>query len=259
MCHVIVTCRSMLWTLLSIVVAFTELIAFMSPDWLLGFPRSDSGVNPGEYRPSLGLYSRCLRLANRGGGVSCGPYAGTFSEVASGFWQAAMLFLAAGILVLAVVACISIFSMCFQSILRKSIFNICGLMQAVAGRLVSIQQTKIFAPLKSDPSAADLGSVTSILDSPPPLSVLRPGLLLLVGLMLYPAGWGSEKVKGYCGVEASPFRPALCSLGWAFYAAIGGTLATFLCSVLSAQAEIATSSDKVQEEIEEGKSLICVL
>ncbi|XP_019743652.1 lipoma HMGIC fusion partner-like 2 protein [Hippocampus comes] len=217
MCHVIVTCRSMLWTLLSIVVAFAELIAFMSPDWLLGFPRSDSGVNPGEYRPSLGLYSRCLRLATRGGGVSCGPYAGTFSEVASGFWQAAMLFLAAGILVLVVVACISIFSMCFQSILRKSIFNICGLMQAVAG------------------------------------------LLLMVGLMLYPAGWGSEKVTGYCGVEASPFRPALCSLGWAFYAAIGGTLATFLCSVLSAQAEIATSSDKVQEEIEEGKSLICVL
>lgn len=81
----------------------------------------------------------------------------------------------------------------------------------------------------------------------------------MVGLMLYPAGWGSEKVHSYCGPEASPFKPALCSLGWAFYAAIGGTLASFLCAVLSAQAEIATSSDKVQEEIEEGKSLICVL
>nr|XP_057927548.1 LHFPL tetraspan subfamily member 2a protein-like [Doryrhamphus excisus] len=222
MCHVIVTCRSMLWTLLSIVVAFAELIAFMSPDWLLGFPRSNSsvshaGVDSGEYRPSLGLYSRCLHLATRGGGVSCGPYAGTFSEVASGFWQAAMLFLAGGTLVLGVVACISIFSLCFQSILRKSIFNICGLMQAIAG------------------------------------------LLLMVGLMLYPAGWGSEKVVSYCGPEASAFRPALCSLGWAFYAAIGGILAAFLCAVLSAQAEIATSSDKVQEEIEEGKSLICLL
>lgn len=88
---------------------------------------------------------------------------------------------------------------------------------------------------------------------------LPPGLLLMVGLMLYPAGWGSEKVIGYCGAEALPFRPAQCSLGWAFYAAIGGTLASFLCAVLSAQAEIATSSDKVQEEIEEGKSLICLL
>ncbi|XP_042343381.1 LHFPL tetraspan subfamily member 2a protein-like [Plectropomus leopardus] len=220
MCHVIVTCRSMLWTLLSIIVAFAELIAFMSSDWLLGFPRSSAsgaGVDSGEYRPSLGLYSRCLRVGARGVGVSCGSYARTFGEVASGFWQAAMLFLAAGMLVLGVVACISIFSLCFQSILRKSIFNICGLLQAIAG------------------------------------------LLLMVGLMLYPAGWGSEKVIGYCGPEASPFRPALCSLGWAFYAAIGGTLGSFLCAVLSAQAEIATSSDKVQEEIEEGKSLICLL
>ncbi|XP_053276331.1 LHFPL tetraspan subfamily member 2a protein isoform X3 [Pleuronectes platessa] len=137
MCHVIVTCRSMLWTLLSIVVAFAELIAFMSPDWLLGFPRSDSGVSgagvdPGEYRPSLGLYSRCLQVGARGVGVSCGPYAGTFGEVASGFWKAAMLFLAAGTLVLGIVACISIFSLCFQSILKKSIFNICGLLQAIA-------------------------------------------------------------------------------------------------------------------------------
>nr|XP_020449560.1 LOW QUALITY PROTEIN: lipoma HMGIC fusion partner-like 2 protein [Monopterus albus] len=212
MCHVIVTCRSMLWTLLSIVVAFAELIAFMSPDWLLGFPRSDSsvsraGVDSRDYRPSLGLYSRCLCRGPRGRGEGRG------TEVASGFWQAAMLFLAAGTLVLGCVACISIFSLCFQSILKKSIFNICGLLQAIAG------------------------------------------LLLMVGLMLYPAGWGSEKVISYCGPEALPFRPAQCSLGWAFYAAIGGTLATFLCAVLSAQAEIATSSDKVQE----GKSLICLL
>lgn len=128
MCHVIVTCRSMLWTLLSIVVAFAELIAFMSPDWLLGSPRSDS---VGEHRPSLGLYGRCRHIGARG--VSCGPYADTFGEVASGFWQAAMLFLAAGTLVLGCVACISVFSMCFQSILKKSLFNICGLLQAIAG------------------------------------------------------------------------------------------------------------------------------
>ncbi|XP_068422465.1 LHFPL tetraspan subfamily member 2a protein-like [Clinocottus analis] len=217
MCHVIVTCRSMLWTLLSIMVAFAELIAFMSPDWLLGFPRSDQAAGNGEYRPSLGLYGRCLRVGSRAGMVSCGPYAATFGDVASGFWQAAMLFLAAGMLVLGGVACVSVFSMCFQSVMKKSIFNICGLLQAIAG------------------------------------------LLLMVGLMLYPAGWGSDKVKLYCGPEASPFRPALCSLGWAFYAALGGTLGSFLCAVLSAQAEIATSSDKVQEEIEEGKSLICLL
>lgn len=92
----------------------------------------------------------------------------------------------------------------------------------------------------------------------PSLSLL-PGLFLILGLMLYPAGWGSDKVQLYCGPDSAPYRTGLCSMGWAFYTAMGGTLLTFICAVFSAQAEIATSSDKVQEEIEEGKSLICLL
>eukprot|EP00079_Xenopus_tropicalis_P032465 XP_017946236.1 PREDICTED: lipoma HMGIC fusion partner-like 2 protein isoform X2 [Xenopus tropicalis] len=85
------------------------------------------------------------------------------------------------------------------------------------------------------------------------------GLFLILGLILYPAGWGSQKVVGYCGHYAAAYKLGECSLGWAFYTAIGGTVLTFICAVFSAQAEIATSSDKVQEEIEEGKNLICLL
>lgn len=85
------------------------------------------------------------------------------------------------------------------------------------------------------------------------------GLFLILGLILYPAGWGCQKAIGYCGHYASAYKPGDCSLGWAFYTAIGGTVLTFICAVFSAQAEIATSSDKVQEEIEEGKNLICLL
>ncbi len=93
-----------------------------------------------------------------------------------------------------------------------------------------------------------------------PVSVfLLTGLFLILGLMLYPAGWGSDKVQLYCGPDAAPYRAGLCSMGWAFYTAMGGTVLTFICAVFSAQAEIATSSDKVQEEIGEGKSLICLL
>ncbi|XP_018614743.1 LHFPL tetraspan subfamily member 2a protein-like [Scleropages formosus] len=222
MCHVIVTCRSMLWTLLSIMVAFTELIAFMSIDWLLGSPRSPD-PNIGShgslepYRPTLGLYGRCIQISGTFRGIQCGPYASHFGEIASGFWQAAVIFLSVGILLLSAVAFMSVFTMCFQSIMKKSIFNVCGLLQGIAG------------------------------------------LFLILGLMLYPAGWGSDKVQGYCGPDASPYKVGLCSLGWAFYTAIGGTVLTFLCAIFSAQAEIATSSDKVQEEIEEGKSLICLL
>ncbi|UYV62272.1 LHFPL2 [Cordylochernes scorpioides] len=47
--------------------------------------------------------------------------------------------------------------------------------------------------------------------------------------------------------------------GWAYYLAAGSTLVTFLCAVLSVQAEISTSSDKVQDEILDGKNPICLL
>jgi len=48
-------------------------------------------------------------------------------------------------------------------------------------------------------------------------------------------------------------------MGWAFYAVLGGTLSSFLCSLLSAQAEKSTSSDEVQDEISDGKTLICLI
>lgn len=173
-----------------------------------------------EPHPTLGIYARCIRNP----GVQqvqretlCGPYAESFGEIASGFWQATAIFLAVGIFILCTVALVSVFTMCVQSIMKKSIFNVCGLLQGIAG------------------------------------------LFLILGLILYPAGWGCQKAVGYCGPYASAYKPGDCSLGWAFYTAIGGTVLTFICAVFSAQAEIATSSDKVQEEIEEGKNLICLL
>ncbi|XP_032481357.1 LHFPL tetraspan subfamily member 2 protein isoform X1 [Phocoena sinus] len=228
MCHVIVTCRSMLWTLLSIVVAFAELIAFMSADWLIGKAKPRGSAEPGEqgggslepHHPTLGIYARCIRnpgVQHFQRETLCGPYAETFGEIASGFWQTTAIFLAVGIFILCMVALVSVFTMCVQSIMKKSIFNVCGLLQGIAG------------------------------------------LFLILGLILYPAGWGCQKAIGYCGHYASAYKPGDCSLGWAFYTAIGGTVLTFICAVFSAQAEIATSSDKVQEEIEEGKNLICLL
>lgn len=145
MCHVIVTCRSMLWTLLSIVVAFAELIAFMSADWLIGkaklgsFHNRDNGTGGSlePYRPTLGIYERCTRIQHMSYSrrdTQCGPYAENFSEIASGFWQATAIFLALGILILCAVALVSVFTMCVQSIMKKSIFNVCGLLQGIAGR-----------------------------------------------------------------------------------------------------------------------------
>ncbi|NP_766177.1 LHFPL tetraspan subfamily member 2 protein isoform X1 [Mus musculus] len=222
MCHVIVTCRSMLWTLLSIVVAFAELVAFMSADWLIGKAKTRSGSGDEQagmnsephYLGILCIRTPAMQQVSRD--TLCGTYAKSFGEIASGFWQATAIFLAVGIFILCVVALVSVFTMCVQSIMRKSIFNVCGLLQGIAG------------------------------------------LFLILGLILYPAGWGCQKAID-CGRYASPYKPGDCSLGWAFYTATGGTVLTFICAVFSAQAEIATSSDKVQEEIEEGKNLVCLL
>lgn len=145
----------MLWTLLSIVAAFGELIAFMSTDWLVGYPRTPDAVfglhgatTAGEaYRPTLGIYGRCIKLPHLQRGILCGPYAIHFGEIASGFWQATSIFLAAGILLLCAVAFISVFTMCFQSIMKKSIFNVCGLLQGIAGES-RIKKTVSSAPAR---------------------------------------------------------------------------------------------------------------
>lgn len=135
----------MLWTLLSIVVAFAELIAFMSADWLIGKAKSRSGAEPDErsggpsepYHPTLGIYARCIRnpgMQHVQRETLCGPYAESFGEIASGFWQATAIFLAVGIFILCTVALVSVFTMCVQSIMKKSIFNVCGLLQGIAGK-----------------------------------------------------------------------------------------------------------------------------
>lgn len=136
----------MLWTLLSIVVAFAELIAFMSEVWLIGKPKARGSAQPDElsgpsepYHPTLGIYNRCIRksrVQNSTQVTVCGPYAENFGEIASGFWQATAIFLAFGIFILCTVALVSVFTMCVQSIMKKSIFNVCGLLQGIAGKCV---------------------------------------------------------------------------------------------------------------------------
>lgn len=76
--------------------------------------------------------------------------------------------------------------------------------------------------------------------------------------MLYPVAWGEPRVHRLCGPEASPFYPGLCSIGWGLYIAGIATVLTFICACLSVLAERATSSDRVQDKIQEGRTLICL-
>ncbi|XP_063227832.1 LHFPL tetraspan subfamily member 2 protein [Bacillus rossius redtenbacheri] len=218
MCYVIITARSLLWTLLTLAATLALVSAVLTPRWLVGprpFKTSENGT--AVFFPSVGVYSRCVRLHGR---QSCGPFAArglaTDPQVFPPCWKAALVFLAAGLAVMALTVLSSVLSSCVQSVCRKSIFTLSGAAQAVAG------------------------------------------IFFILGIMLHPAGWGSPRVQKLCGYEAAPFYPAECSLGWAFYSAVGGVALTFLCSVLSVQAELATSSDKVQFQIHQGHTLICL-
>ncbi|EDO26369.1 predicted protein, partial [Nematostella vectensis] len=88
------------------------------------------------------------------------------------------------------------------------------------------------------------------------------GLFLVIGLVLYPAGWGNRRVEKLCAIryqKADPFVMNECSFGWAFYATLGATIGAFVCAFLATQAEKSTSSDKVQDKILEGQTCICLI
>ncbi|XP_021936403.1 lipoma HMGIC fusion partner-like 2 protein isoform X2 [Zootermopsis nevadensis] len=209
MCYVIVTARSLLWTLLTVVATMAVLSAVLTPKWLIGPPR---------LKPSVGLYNRCTRSHGR---QHCGPFSlhglATDSEVFPGWWKAALVLLCIGLSIMAATVLTSVLSCCVQSIFRKSIFTMSGAAQTIAG------------------------------------------IFYILGLVVYPAGWGAHRVQKLCGHDAAPFFPAECHLGWAFYSAVVGVGLTFVCAVLSVQAEVATSSDKVQYQIHQGRTLICLL
>lgn len=218
---------------LSVVATLAMITGIMTPKWMYGRPRifddqeynSTSFVPPDAmYRPSVGIYNRCKKIQKVIGGdpvLNCYSYIKDFMEIPSGAWKACMVFLCFGTFLLGVAVIMSLIGFCVQSVGKKSIFSLGGLIQAIAA------------------------------------------LFLVVGLVLYPAGWGNEIVDELC-TRPSVQKPGAfvlndCSLGWAFYAVLGGTLSSFLCSLLSAQAEKSTSSDEVQDEISDGKTLICLI
>ncbi|XP_015608328.1 LHFPL tetraspan subfamily member 2 protein [Cephus cinctus] len=218
MCYVIVTGRSLLWTLLSLAALTAVLSALITPRWLIGPPTTKHTKNGTVlYSPTVGIFNRCTRLYGR---THCANFnadgLATDSKVFPECWKATLFFLSLGLAIMTVTVMAALLGCCVQSIGRKSIFNLAGVAQAIAG------------------------------------------IIYLLGIILYAAGWGAERVRRMCGVESDAFYLADCSLGWAFYSAVIGVLLTFVCAVLSGQAEKSTASDKVQDKMNEGKTLICL-
>lgn len=145
-CYVIVTTRNILWMVLSVVATLAVIAGIMTPKWLYG--RSvlfdDKNYNftsqhtppDAMYRPSIGIYNRCKKIHKSVGGdpeLNCYTYIKNFMDIPSAAWQACLFFLWFGTALLAIVVLMSIVGFCAQSIGKKSIFSLGGVIQAIAG------------------------------------------------------------------------------------------------------------------------------
>lgn len=250
--YLIITFRNLLWMLLSLTGVLAIIAAVISPNWNIaydGYNAKQVNNSIGRKNPTIGLYSRCSRqtLSRNVTRWSCRRYIQSLDDLPSDFWKASLVFMVLGATIASISVIMAITAFCVQKIGKKSLISVVGVIQAFAGIF--------YFPFMKFSLVFLLTVVIFFL-----------GLFLMVGVVLWPAGWGSENelFKKYCykiaDDENKPyaFRLGDCTFGWAFYSAIGGTLMIFACAIFSVHAERSTSSDKVQDEIWKGKKVICL-
>lgn len=86
-------------------------------------------------------------------------------------------------------------------------------------------------------------------------------ILFTLGLVAYPAGWGSQVVKSsYCNGKSDAFiLGGACEIGIAFWLAVAGTVCTVLASSLAIWAYQSTRSAKAEEAQDQGEHCICLV
>ncbi|CAG9573678.1 unnamed protein product [Danaus chrysippus] len=220
MCYVIITGRSLAWLLLSLVAFMLILTGIMTPKWLLGQPVITNENNMTKfYVPSVGIYNRCIRM--RHDHYNCAPF--------------------------------SLYGLATDSAVypgpwKAALFflSLCATVQfsTVLAGVMSCCVQSVFKK-----------SVISLAGAAQSLG----GLFGVLGLLLYPWGWGAPRVKRLCGEYSEPYIPGDCSIGWALCVTATGVAQIFLASALSKTADKAANSDKVQFQMDEGKQLICLV
>ncbi|XP_061726636.1 LHFPL tetraspan subfamily member 2 protein [Cydia pomonella] len=219
MCYVIITGRSLAWLLLSLVAFMLILSGIMTPKWLLGQPMVQNRDNiTGFYVPSVGIYNRCLRIKDSHN--DCGSF--SFYGFATDPSR-------------------------YPTPWKAALFflSLCAAIQfstVLAGVMACCVQS-VFKK-----SVISLAGATQALG----------GLFGVLGLLLYPWGWGTQRVRQLCGENSEPYIPGDCSIGWSLYVAALGVALVFVASAASRAADRAAASDAVQFHIDEGKQLICL-
>ena len=148
MCYVIVTIRSLLWTFLTIIASVTVVGSIITPQWLVGEARlaglrseNASAMDSSNrlYYPTLGIFNRCTKVHTFADGLvdHCATFVTGFDQSTDEFpnlWKSGLIFFTIAVALLGFTNITAVFSLCIQSIFRKSIFTVSGLLQAIAGK-----------------------------------------------------------------------------------------------------------------------------
>ncbi|KOX80551.1 Lipoma HMGIC fusion partner-like 2 protein, partial [Melipona quadrifasciata] len=89
------------------------------------------------YVPTVGIFNRCIKL--HGKKAHCANFNldgfATDSSVFPGCWKASYFFLSLGLAIMSMTVLAALVGCCLQSIGRKSIFNLAGVAQVIAGNV----------------------------------------------------------------------------------------------------------------------------
>ena len=114
------------------------LSAIATPKWLIGKEELDTIYGNKSYRKTVGLYNRCTHINNlvrQRLEPNCGIYATTFEKIDSIAWQACVVFLGIATVLLGVAAFFAVLAFCKQICRGKSVLNLAGVLQGIAGKL----------------------------------------------------------------------------------------------------------------------------
>ena len=66
--------------------------------------------------------------------------------------------------------------------------------------------------------------------------VFFSALFLIAACAIFPFGWDCDEVRQACGNNAKNYELGNCTIGWAAFLVVVGTVATFVCSCMSVKA-----------------------
>uniref|UniRef100_A0A182IXX1 Uncharacterized protein n=1 Tax=Anopheles atroparvus TaxID=41427 RepID=A0A182IXX1_ANOAO len=219
----LITGRSLIWFLVTLIACMTLLAAIVLPKWLIGPEEIKIDSLEGNFsiyrHPSVGIYNRCKRMGRSE--YNCGNFdlygLATDISIFPFQWKITMFLMCLGNLLLAsTLVCMLVTCCRVHSFFGFSMHKLLGIFQGIAA------------------------------------------MMELCGYMAYPFGWEEPRVKTLCGLDAEPFAPADCTLGVSIYLGAIGTVLAFISAMLSAKAESAYYSSKAQRFVEEGQVLVCV-